>query len=346
MRRRSDRFLKALSTSASALVVTHNNPDPDAIATGWAAASLIRIRLEKEAHLVAGGAITRAENLRMVQTLSPPLELVEDLTVGPEVAVVFVDCSPTADNHLLSETKTQPAAVIDHHIQTGLRFRTQFRDIRPKLVACSTIASQYLREQGIEPSREMATGLLYGIISDAASSPVLTRPDRGAFSWLAHRADYNLLAAIQTAPLPRSHYRDLRSALNGAVVFQDSVFCFLTRVEGPETVGELADLMIRCEGMERALCAGVVGSDVLVSVRSTPNGTDASQIVRKCLRGFGQGGGHQNRAGGRIPCQGKSSQARKELGETLRSRWLQACNLPDDGGSLLVGMTPRTDRES
>lgn len=337
MRHRSDRFLNVLSAYENVLVIAHNNPDPDAMATGWGIASLVTAKLEKKTRLVAGGAVLRSENVRFVELLSPPLELIDEVEVRPDTAYVLVDCSPTSENHLLVDTSIQTTAVIDHHEQTGPRFRVKFRDIRPNLIACSTIAAQYLREQEVEPTREMATAMLYGITSDAASSPVLTQKDRSAFSWLATRSDYNLLAAVETAPLPRSHYRDLRSALSNAEVIEDSVYCFLARVAGPETVAEIADLLIRCDGASRALCAGIVGEDVLVSVRSATQGSKASRLVRQCLQGLGQGGGHERRGGGKISCSGRSGKAKREMGALLRSRWLQACGLPSSGGVPLVG---------
>ena len=336
MKRRSDRFLEVLSTYESILVVAHNNPDPDAIATGWGIASLITAKLDKKARLVAGGAVLRSENIRFLELLSPPLELLDEVEARPGLAYVLVDCSPTAENHLLADTDIRATAVIDHHEQTGPTFRTRFRDIRPHLIACSTIVAQYLREQGFEPSRELATALLYGITSDAASSPVLTHKDRRAYSWLATRSNYNLLAAVETAPLPRSHFRDLRSALNNAVIIEDCVFCFLPQVAGPETVAEIADLMIRCDGASRVLCAGILGTDVLVSVRNLRSESKASQLIRHCLRGLGQSGGHDRRAGGKIVCSEMGARARQQMGAVLKSRWLEACGLPSDGGVPLV----------
>jgi nanoRNase/pAp phosphatase (c-di-AMP/oligoRNAs hydrolase) len=335
--------LKVLSTYESVLVVAHNNPDPDAIATGWAIASLVGAKLEKKARLVAGGAVLRSENIRFLELLSPPLELIDEIEEQPGVAYVLVDCSPTAENHLLVDMPVRATAVIDHHEQTGPAFRVRYRDIRSHLIACSTIAAQYLRDQGFNPSRELATALLYGITSDAASSPVLTQKDRRAFSWLATRSDYNLLAAVETAPLPRSHFRDLRSALNNAVVIKDSVFCFLPQIAGPETVAEIADLLIRCDGATRALCAGIVGTDVLVSVRCSRSGSKANHLIRHCLRGLGQGGGHERRAGGKIVCSGSSAKARREMGDILKTRWLEACGLPSNGSVPLVGKESRSE---
>ncbi|HID22577.1 MAG TPA: hypothetical protein EYP14_09265, partial [Planctomycetaceae bacterium] len=59
---RSERLLRVLSEYDRLVVVTHDNPDPDAIAAGWALLTLIESRLKRSARLVGGGAIVRAEN--------------------------------------------------------------------------------------------------------------------------------------------------------------------------------------------------------------------------------------------------------------------------------------------
>jgi nanoRNase/pAp phosphatase (c-di-AMP/oligoRNAs hydrolase) len=114
-RRRSDRFLRVVSEFDSAIIVTHDNPDPDAIASGWGLFLLIRDKLHKPVRLVAGGAIIRAENLRMVELLKPPIELIDRIEPQVRCAAVLVDCQPMGVNHLLTSSRLQPAVVIDHH---------------------------------------------------------------------------------------------------------------------------------------------------------------------------------------------------------------------------------------
>ena len=57
----SDRLLKVLEDYERVLVVAHDNPDPDAIATGWAVLCLVEERLSKPVKLIGSGAIVRAE---------------------------------------------------------------------------------------------------------------------------------------------------------------------------------------------------------------------------------------------------------------------------------------------
>ena len=148
----SERFLKALAPYDQVFVVTHDNPDPDAIATGWAAALLVKERLGKKVRLVGGGDIVRAENRQMVKLLEPPIELVRDLEIPAHTAVVLVDCQARNQNHILRGEVVPVVAVIDHHESQGRPPRLPHWDVRPGVAASATIATSYLRDEKLEPS--------------------------------------------------------------------------------------------------------------------------------------------------------------------------------------------------
>ena len=61
--------------------------------------------------------------------------------------------------------------------------------------------------------------------------------------------------------------------------------CFLPKAQGPEIIGEVADLLVRCEGTHQVLCAAVVGNDLFLSVRTEDDQGDASQLVRDTIAG-------------------------------------------------------------
>ncbi len=329
-------MLEALSDQDRVLLLTHNNPDPDAIATGWAIATIIEEKLKLPVRFVAGGAIVRAENKRMVELLKPPLKLVDRVMVVEAEALIYVDCEPTAVNHLLSDGHHQPFGVIDHHRHIGRRYRVKHRDIRPNVAASATIATHYLKEEDVKTPPALATALLYAIHTDALGWPAFTRTDHRAVSWLSQRADLKLLLDIQTAPLDLAYYADLMLALENTFLYGNTAICFLPRANNAEIVGEVADLLIRCVGMDRVLCAAAIDRAVLLSVRATNKGGDASRIVKDLLAGLGHGGGHVHRAGGKIQSSGKNDRIGEDLQNELRSRWLSICRTNQQRGTRLV----------
>lgn len=333
----SARFLRALDGYREVWVITHDFPDPDAITSGWALRFLIEQQLSVPCRLVGGGDIVRAENRELVRLLSPPIELVSELSPTPDTATVLVDSSPNARNHLLSRISALPHANIDHHRGGGGGERIAFSDVRPDVAATVSIAASYLREQDIEPSQALATGMLYAMRTETLGYETrFSRLDREIMPWLAERADLSKVAEIENAPLPRSYFGDLALALQNAFLYDDAALCILPRAEGPETVAEVADLLVRAERVQRVLCAALVGRDVMISVRTGPGAGDAGVLARKVLTGIGNAGGHEHRAGGKISDVGDVTQISSELRADLRRRFLHACDIEQERGTRLV----------
>jgi hypothetical protein len=323
-RRRSDRLLSILDEYRETMVIMHNNPDPDAIATGWAILWLVGRRLHKPVRLLGRGPVLRAENVQLLKLLQPPIELVEELSPDAHTATVLVDCSPASANHLLGGQKA-PVAVIDHHESKGDGFRIPFRDLRPKVTASASIATQYMREQRLEPPSAVANALLYAIRTEMIGArKALSRVDHSALRWLAGFAEYNVLFEIENPPLPLYYYEELLLGLDAVLVYGDSAVCFLPRITAPEIVAEMADLLIRCDGLKYVLCGARAGDDFLLSARSKGEEHTALTLLNHVLRGLGHFGGHLHRAGGKlsVPTSGVDPD---ELEQEIRTRWLDAC---------------------
>lgn len=335
IRKRSDRLLEVLGEFQQVLILAHDNPDPDAIATGWAIATLVREKTVLPVRFTAGGAILRAENRRMVELLEPPLDLTDHVDLQPGTAVVLVDACPSAVNHLLGESAV-PTAVIDHHQTEGRRPRLRYCDIRPKVVASATIATQYLREQDIDPWPALATALTYAIRADATGWPEFSPADHRAMTWLGQRADHQKLAEIESAPLHPEYFADLLLAMENTFVYDDVALCFLPRASGPEIISEVADLLIRHRDLTRIMVGGVVNGDLLVSVRARPGAGNACDLVVGALKGLGHGGGHRQRAGGKVPDIARGEKVSEDLQSELRNRWMTVCTVDAQRGSRLV----------
>ncbi len=332
----SARLLNTLAEFDSVLVIAHDNPDPDAIASGWAILWLVKNRLGLQTRLIGGGGIVRAENREMIRLLKVPLELVDHVCVDHDTAAVLVDCDVSAVNHLLCNSAVRPVAVIDHHITSGSRASIPFRDVRTDAAASATIVASYLREQRMQPPPNLATGLLYAIRTETRGGESQhSKLDRNIVAWLTERANLQSLSEIEDAPLPRDYFSDLVLALQSTFVYDDSALCFLPQAQGAEIIGEVADLLVRCQEIKSVLCAAVVGDALLLSVRTQRQTGNATRLVRKLLSGIGQGGGHAHRAGGKImlndlPC------GLDDLQDDLRTRWLAACSIGRQRGTRLI----------
>jgi hypothetical protein len=152
---------------------------------------------------------------------------------------------------------------------------------------------------------------------------------------LAERAEPALVADIENAPLKLAYFGDLLLAMQNTFIYDGVAFCFLPRADCAEIVGEVADLLIRCEVIRRVLCAAVVGSDLILSARTEKNAGSAVTLLVDTVDGLGGAGGHEHRAGGKIPNVAGATRA-DELHDELRRRWLKACGVKRKRGSRLI----------
>ena len=114
---RSERLLATLAPFARVMVVSHVNPDPDALASMFGLKALLaHCQPDKEVVLTVDGMIARAENRVMVESIPIPLVPVETVPITPGTAVVMVDTQPHTGRRASEDAR--PHVVLDHH-ETG-----------------------------------------------------------------------------------------------------------------------------------------------------------------------------------------------------------------------------------
>ena len=94
--------------------------------------------------------------------------------------------------------------------------------------------------------------------------------------------------------------RALGRALSRSTVEDDIHVLVLGRVR-EDVIPQVADMALQAEGAEWAVAAGIVGSDLVFSVRNVGYVRAAGDVVRAVVEGLGVGGGHRSMAKGIIP---------------------------------------------
>ena len=92
----------------------------------------------------------------------------------------------------------------------------------------------------------------------------------------------------------------------------------------PDMISEVADLLLRNEGSEWALCYGVHTDKLLLSLRTSGPGAQAGIVMRRLVARRGTGGGHNAIAGGQIPLKSGSDREVRDLARKLCARLLRA----------------------
>lgn len=301
-------------------------------------AHLVEYVLGKPTRLTRDGLISRAENRAMVELLDIELEPVEDVTFSPGEAVVMVDSQPNTGRHNF-DPDCRLFAVIDHHDTPGELDNIPFVDVRHGLGATCSIVTSYLIEQAVPLPVRLATGLLYGIETELTGYPrEASSLDDDALLYLYPLADKDLLARIRNARLPQSYFECLLQALQSSFIYDRLIISWVNELPQPELAAEVVDFLIRFEEVDWAVCAGVHGDQLILSVRSTVRGARAGEILRQVVGRRGKAGGHDRRAGGAIRLASTAQSAIEEIQGELRRRLLKAMHIDECRGQRLVAL--------
>jgi nanoRNase/pAp phosphatase (c-di-AMP/oligoRNAs hydrolase) len=294
----SDEMLEWLRGRGKPLIIIHDNPDPDCLASAMALRHLLAMKLSRDATIAFSGMIGRSENLAMARVLEMmlvPLELVDP----DEYSVIcMLDTQPgTGNNSLPAERRVD--IVIDHHPQRETTTKCRWVDVRDDYGVTATILYEYLLAQNISIGTKLATSLFYAIKSETQDlGREANRPDREAYLHLFPLANKRLLYEITNPKLPVEHFRTIHSGVENAIIYGRLLVVNLQAICFPEVVSEMADYLIRLEGIETVLGMGHYNDQVVLSIRTTSHLLNAGEIIKRLVAGRGVGGGHGMMAGG------------------------------------------------
>jgi nanoRNase/pAp phosphatase (c-di-AMP/oligoRNAs hydrolase) len=292
-----------LAGKGPVLILTHDSPDPDALAAGKALAFLFNNAWKIDTQLMYSGLVARAENQAMLRLLTPEWKHINgSLDLESFTAVVLVDTQPTSGNNSLPENFT-PHVVIDHHrpVQEALK-KVSYVDVRPDMGATTSMVFQYLEAAKIEPDPALATAMFYGLQTDTRSlgrgaSPV----DEKVYMRLLRLLDRKKLIQVEQAGLSREYFRAFNQGLQATRVFGNAVYAYLGAMHRPDFPAEMADMLIRLESARVAMCMGYHGETMYLSIRTEPlSDQDAGLYAQRLVIGLGKAGGHGTIAGGQI----------------------------------------------
>jgi nanoRNase/pAp phosphatase (c-di-AMP/oligoRNAs hydrolase) len=295
-RARVQQYQRYFSDADRVLIMLHNDPDPDAMASGLALRNVLH-RTKATAIIGAIQGVTRPENLRMANLLD-----IHDETITPDTLkdfdrIALVDVQP----HYFGELIDRVDLVIDHHPeQTG--YTAVFKDVRADYGSTSTILTEHLRAVDVNISERTATAMLYAIKSDTLFFNRQTnRVDIEAFSYLYPLADAALIRKMEGAEItPERLDYVMRAHTNGSLV--DQVFCaFLGTLAREDFVPYVADFFLQLEGVKWTAIAGVVGDTLVVSVRNLGYSKNAGEFARRFFSELGSAGGHRAMAKAVVP---------------------------------------------
>jgi nanoRNase/pAp phosphatase (c-di-AMP/oligoRNAs hydrolase) len=319
-----------------ALVLLQNNPDPDAIASAAALRLLLKEIAGVEVTVAHSGVVGRAENRSMLRYLGCTLRQARDTPFDKFDLIAMVDSQPGFGNNPV-DTPADADIVIDHHERASRMTGVALADIRPKYGSTSTILAEYLEAAGITPPTPLATALVYGIQSDTQDFGRATSDaDIAAFTRLYPLANKRLLSRIENEQEPREYFTSVSRALRDARTYGNVAICWLGRMINPDMTGEIADLLVRLDEADWALCQGLHKGTLYLSLRTEVRDGGADEVMSKIVAELGSGGGHEMLAGGQVTIERDKFATANQIRKQIERNFLDHFKLDPKNRRMLV----------
>jgi len=319
MANRFQLLLNVLKKQNRVYIQPHNIPDPDAIASSFALATLLQ-RFGIPSRIIYGDSIEKANSKRMVDMFNIKLECINNgFSIDKDDFVIFLDAQRGNSN--LTDLQVKQVGVIDHHDKMT-KAEYVYEDIRTEMGACSSMVTGYYQEMGVEPSLEVATALVYGIMTDTDN---LTRYNNNAdaemFYWLYKYADFTMIKNLRMNEIGKTDIFAYAKALQNIEIYGNIGFIHIEDCND-SLLGTISDMVYTIEGVAIVVSYAKREDGIKFSIRSGLGVIKANDLVRHILDNHGVGGGHDEMAGGFIRKNEMDFLENKELNTYVRYRVL------------------------
>jgi nanoRNase/pAp phosphatase (c-di-AMP/oligoRNAs hydrolase) len=295
-RARVQQYQRYFADADRVLILLHNDPDPDALASGLALRNLLR-RTKTTAIMGAMQGVTRPENLRMANMLDIHVEQITPASYQEFERIATVDVQP----HYFGGLLTRADLVIDHHPeQPG--YSAVFKDIRADYGSTSTILTEHLRAVDVNISERTATAMLYAIKSDTLFFARHTnRVDLEAFTFLYPLADAALIRKMEGSEITLERLDYVKRASQTGILREQVFSAFIGEAPREDFIPYTADFFLQLEDVKWTIVAGVVSGSLILSVRNLGYSRNAGEFVKRWFGDIGSAGGHRSMAKAVVP---------------------------------------------
>jgi nanoRNase/pAp phosphatase (c-di-AMP/oligoRNAs hydrolase) len=294
-RARVQQYQRYLADADRILILLHNEPDPDAMASGLALRTVLH-RTRTTAVIAALEGVTRPENLRMANLLDIHVETISHDAIEEFDRICMVDVQPHYFPGL-----DRVDLVIDHHPEQH-GYNAVFKDIREDYGSTCTILTEHLRAIDASISERTSTAMLYAIKSDTLFfNRQANRCDIEAFSYLYPLADANLIRKMEGAEITLERLQLITQATQRGRLDDQIFSVFLDEVPRDDAIPYVADFYLQLENVRWTLVSGIVHGAFVMSVRNLGYTKNAGDFVRRFFADIGSAGGHRAMAKAVVP---------------------------------------------
>ena len=308
-----DEFLAKLKEAfkdyqAEIPIVTHDFPDPDAIASAMGMSEVLKLLGLKPGGIYYTGEISHPQNKSLVNLLNIFLINYEKEPFEKGLPCICVDINDVGEGTNQPRITSELAnvkAVIDHH--KGKNPSDALVDSRHS-GSTSAIVWEYLKKLNFNFNNEhgeaVATSLIVGVKTDTMDllSDNTSKLDSDAHEDLRHLVDKQTLISLINYPLPE-YFFELRQVANleENKNFENSTLVAGVGIITPakrDALPIIADEFLRMPSVQTSVIFAVIGDCVDISVRSINISVDVGNFLKTV---FGNGGGKRGAGRAKIP---------------------------------------------
>ncbi len=286
-------------------LVTHNNPDPDAVSSCLAIQRYLYKQEIKQVEIFANLDSISRETKALINDIGIKINPLKNLKKNEEEAVILIDIASVNQSNLKIK-KIKPDLVIDHH-STELPFSST-----------ATIVTLLMDIFEIEIKNDLATALYIGIETDTQgfTSDKFTEFDELAFRLLAPLIDTNLRKKIikcgYSDTYRRMHVKAWEKYFNRE---ESIVISGVGYIEDKQrtNLAKIANSLHEMEGVEKVTVIAIVEKEIedqekntlmqekyIVPATRSSTGTENAGELNKKVFGEKVAGGDPNKASGAI----------------------------------------------
>ena len=314
-------------------IILHDNPDPDAISSGFALKEIAK-KYGIFCDILYDGKIGHQENKAFVNLLNLQIIKInsqEDYYKYDKIAMIDCSC-PSINNSVPNDVRI--AIIIDHHPINGIEPNAEFIDIRTNVGASATILTKYLQQLDIHVSKELATALLYGIRTDTNDfRRNTTSEDFAAATFLHPLSDHDLLTQVETPEMSTETIDVLSEAIRNRKVTSTCLLSNVGFIRDRDSLPQAADYLLTMEGISTTVIYGIIEDNIFISARNDDIRINIGDIMKQA---FGENaGGHSTTGGAKISLGVFSSSKDKTtllklVEESITKNFLSAMGLDEE----------------
>ena len=287
-------ILSQLASYDKITIMCHDNPDADAIASGFGLYTYFK-DLGKEVQLIYSGyfKIKKTNLVKMIELLNIPITYYEEKRV--DGLLITVDCQYGGGN--VSYIEADDIAIIDHHQPEIYHYPHTY--ILNYLGSCSTIIWHLLSKHNFSFDKHpnVATALYYGLYTDTTQFNEIYHPlDKDMRDDLKY--DIAIFKQLKFSNLSLNDIEVAGLALL-QYYYDKTNHCALIKAKpcDPNILGVISDMMLQVDCIDTCVVYNILPMGIKLSVRSCIREVQASELSSYLTQDMGSGSGHTEKAG-------------------------------------------------